>query len=106
MANVKIADLKRINRDDIDYMKIYTNKYDSMNNSDNYKTGLKQYWGDDEKVLEVNFDTGLVEETQDNGEKVGMGYLSQDNIAALKKNYSDYDDRGFKKNKDVDGSLR
>ena len=64
---------------------VYTNKYDAQDKTNSVSNVAPQWWGDEDRELEINFETGLVSETQENGEKVGMGYLDEEGIKAIKR---------------------
>ena len=64
---------------------VYTNKYDAQDKNNSVSNVTPQWWGDEDRELEINFETGLVSETQENGEKVGMGYLDEEGIKAIKR---------------------
>ena len=84
-----MSDVKEVSKTNLDRVlqqyNVYTNKYDAQNQT-NSVSPLPQWWGDDNRELELDFDTGLVTETQENGEKVGMGYLDENAIKAIKRN--------------------
>ena len=64
---------------------VYTNKYDAQDKTNSVSNVAPQWWGDEDRELEIDFETGLVSETQENGEKVGMGYLDEEGIKAIKR---------------------
>ena len=65
--------IQKINRDDIDFNKVYGTKYDAENQQNSIKVN-EVYWGDNGDLF-VDDETGLVTE---NG--VALGYLGKDSI--------------------------
>ena len=81
-----IKQITKMTMDDLlDKYNVYTNKYDAQDQTNAVNNVAPQWWGDNERTLEINFETGLVNEIQETGEKVGMGYLDENAINSLKE---------------------
>lgn len=81
-----IKQITKMTMDDLlDKYNVYTNKYDAQDQTNAVNNVAPQWWGDNERTLEINFETGLVNEIQETGEKVGMGYLDENAIKSLKE---------------------
>ena len=81
---------------------VYTNTFDAQNQTNAVQSVKKEWWGDNGD-LEVDLDTGIVWETQSNGEKVGMGALDQNAIQKIKNDQSTASNL---KNRELDQMLR
>ena len=84
MGNIQKVSKPKIDQLLNDY-KVYNNLYDAQNQTNAINNVAPQWWGDDGRELEVDFETGLVTETQENGEKVRMGYLDKEAIKQIQR---------------------
>ena len=78
------APISKIVMDDVlSKYNVYTNKYDAQNKTNAVSGVAPQWWGDQERPLELDLETGIVWETQEDGTRVGMGAFDEDGIKAL-----------------------
>ena len=81
------TNLIEINKEDLDFTKIYGTSEDARNSTNPLKNVNSNYWGDNGAKLFYNPDTGLVIEQQLDGSTVAMGYINEDSF--IKHNHDD-----------------
>ena len=84
-----MSDVTKISKQNIDNIlnnyNVYKTTSDAQNQTNAVSNVNSQWWGDNGNELEIDLETGIVWETQENGEKVGMGALDAEGIKAVKE---------------------
>ena len=70
----------------LDNFNIYKTKADAQNQTNAATNVNSQYWGDDDRDLEVDLESGLIWETQEDGNRVAMGYMDKEGLANITGN--------------------
>ena len=94
MANFVNVKKKNV-QDALNNYDVYTNKYDAENKTNAVENVSPQWWGDEDRDLKIDLDTGIVWEVQDNGDLVGMGAFDSDGIKAIMKSDKNARDEGY-----------